>query len=179
MQRPVTDYSLHIARRRMTPAPQPLWIYKREPAGMGEWCYRIYRNNHYMLYAESESIAMIICNGLNRDEQATHTTPPAPEELHCDKCRFVKECSLLYFPPCERLARQDEQHYRAAAKAAREQVLESIHKRTFQMRHRASSEEVNNEAVVLDYSAVYELLQSLRAQQVQPKEQQIFEAYPK
>ena len=55
------------------PHPQPLWVYKREPAGMGEWCYHIYRNNHYMLYAESESIAMIICNGLNRDEQA-HTS---------------------------------------------------------------------------------------------------------
>lgn len=57
--------------------PQPLWTYKREPAGMGEWCYRIYRNNHYMLYAESESIAMIICNGLNRDEQSPHTPQPA------------------------------------------------------------------------------------------------------
>lgn len=47
-----------------------LWRYEREPAGMGEWMYRIYRNNHYMLYAESESIARIIVNGLNRDEAA-------------------------------------------------------------------------------------------------------------
>jgi len=69
-------------------------------------------------------------------------------------------------PPCEECVYQARsvEHDAQVAKAEREQVLESIHKRTFQMRHRASSEEVNNEAVVLDYSAVYELLQSLRTQ---------------
>ena len=57
---------------------------------------------------------------------------------------------------------RDERIKAEAAKAERERLLESIHKRTLQMRHRASSEEVNAEAVILDYSAVYELLQSLR-----------------
>lgn len=36
-----------------------------------------------MLYAESESIAMIICNGLNRDEQA-HTGAGSQQRIEQD-----------------------------------------------------------------------------------------------
>ena len=58
-----------------------------------------------------------------------------------------------------------KQHDAALIHKAREDVLQEIHKKTLAMMHRASSDEVNNESFVLDYSAVYELLQSLRAQQ--------------
>ena len=76
-------------------------------------------------------------------------TPAAPPERLCDECNIIELE--------ERLINLEQQ-----IKDEREKVLQSIHKKTFAMRHRASSEEVNNEAVILDYSAVYELLQSLR-----------------
>jgi hypothetical protein len=57
----------------------------------------------------------------------THTpAAPAAPEPKCDDCRFVKECPLLYFPPCEQLARNDERHYREKANAERERVLDKL-----------------------------------------------------
>jgi hypothetical protein len=38
----------------------------------------------------------------------------------------VKDCSLLYFPPCEQLARRDEQHYREVAAAIAKQERERV-----------------------------------------------------
>jgi len=49
----------------------------------------------------------------------------------------------------------------AIRKAEREKVLELIHKKTYLMKHQASSCEVNSDTVVIDYSAVYELLRSM------------------
>ena len=58
---------------------------------------------------------------------ATHApAAPAAPEPKCDDCRFVKECPLLYFPPCEQLARNDERHYREKANAEREKMLERL-----------------------------------------------------
>jgi len=92
---------------------------------------------------------------------ASHSSTQAPERL-CDECNIIElEEKLMHLE-------QDLKDARKSASERVERVLESIHKKTLRMRHRASSEEVNNEAVVLDYSAVYELLQSLRAQQEQP-----------
>jgi hypothetical protein len=50
---------------------------------------------------------------------------PSPEtkQPKCDDCLFRFQCTLLYFPPCERMARQDEQQ---AAAQAREKLFEAI-----------------------------------------------------
>jgi len=57
---------------------------------------------------------------------------------HCDECRFVKDCSLHYFPPCEQLARRDEQHYRKIAEKA-ERMLEEL-----AVWHKESIEKLNH-----------------------------------
>ena len=56
--------------------------------------------------------------------ELSHPAPsPETKQPKCDDCLFRFQCTLLYFPPCERMARQDEQQ--AAAKA-REKVLDEI-----------------------------------------------------
>jgi hypothetical protein len=52
-----------------------------------------------------------------------HTPAPKPK---CDDCRFRKDCSLLYFPPCEQMARQDENHYREASRTATLATLDEL-----------------------------------------------------
>ena len=48
-----------------------------------------------------------------------------PDGKYCDGCRFVKDCTLLYIPPC---ARRMQQRASEAAAAERERVLEEIRK---------------------------------------------------
>ncbi len=45
-----------------------LWRYEKEPAGMGEYCYGIYRAGLRFCNTDQEAYAMIMVNGLNREE---------------------------------------------------------------------------------------------------------------
>ena len=73
-----------------------------------------------------------------------HTPAPEPK---CDDCRFRKDCPLLYFPPCEKMARADEQQAALAATLAAEQtdnILSVLKKR------------YKNEMAILDYVEMIE-----------------------
>ena len=113
----------HQRRCPMTPARQPQECKTCIHDGKFETQCRVMSGHYYNVCAISK---IQVIEGKPIIRCSTHTSAPAPEELHCDKCRFVKDCSLLYFPPCEKLARRDEQHHREAAKAAREQFIEQI-----------------------------------------------------
>lgn len=53
--------------------PEQQWTYKREPAGMGEWCYGFYRGDTRFFYTETESQARVILPLLNRPAPAQKT----------------------------------------------------------------------------------------------------------
>ena len=45
-----------------------IWEYKREPAGMGETCYRFYRQGEFFFSVEECWQAIILLGMLNRGE---------------------------------------------------------------------------------------------------------------
>lgn len=47
-----------------------LWRYEKEPAGMGEYCYGIFRQSVRFANTDQEAYAMIMVNALNRDERS-------------------------------------------------------------------------------------------------------------
>lgn len=98
----------------MTASKQPLWRYEREPAGMGEWCYGIYRMDARMAYTEELAVAIVIVGGLNRDENS-HSSRPVPDISSCE-LGDCEGCTQQPVFTCENNVQQ-------RIKAERERVL--------------------------------------------------------
>lgn len=123
--------------------------------GMSPDCDQI---SHWLTEGDRKLIAEVGC--------ASHNGRTVPEVSAVDRFNralisghtISKEVDVGISFSAQELTKRDA----AIRKAERERLLEAIHKSTYQMRHQASSEEVNSDTFVLDYSAVYELIQSLR-----------------
>ena len=114
---------------------------QREHCGFEDYC------RHYCPASQGRdpckgTVKQIFCEHDTRSRPAG----PAPKPK-CDDCRFRKDCPLLYFPPCEKMARADEQQAALAATLAAEQtdnILSVLKKR------------YKNEMAILDYVEMIE-----------------------